>query len=60
MQESFFPSSSASSGASGASASNLRARSMALALVMGLTLAVTGLMALIAGWMYWIVPSLLR
>jgi hypothetical protein len=41
------------------SAAQLRARSMGLALVLGLTFAVTGLMALIAAWMYWIVPSLL-
>jgi hypothetical protein len=51
MQESFPRSSPAS---------QLRARSTALALVLGLTFAVTGLMALVAAWMYWIVPSLLR
>ena len=42
------------------SISQLRARSTALALVLGLTIAVTGLMALVAAWMYWIVPSLVR
>jgi hypothetical protein len=42
------------------SVTQLRARSTALALVLGLTIAVTGLMALVAAWMYWIVPSLLR
>jgi len=37
-----------------------RASSTTLALVLGLTFAVTGLMAVVAAWMYWIVPSLLR
>jgi hypothetical protein len=41
------------------SVAQVRARSMALAIVLGVTFAVTGLMALIAAWMYWIVPSLL-
>ena len=51
MQEPFVQSSSASL---------QRARSTAFALVLGLTIAVTGLMGLVAAWMYWIVPSLLH
>jgi hypothetical protein len=42
------------------SAALQRARATALAVVLGLTIAVTGLMGLVAAWMYWIVPSLMR